>query len=195
MFSWARDSQVCFSASASRVVSRAETLPTSWTFSFWRAWFSASRCGTRWTSASSLSLARRASCKCCAVSACRLSWALSRARRRSHMIGSPRSTPKANTAQRARYRLAIMNLTLLIDQSGEIPGPEPVVDLHHRHPGGAGVEHGGQKCPALENGALDDVGVQLDLDVPHVIIAVFRLEFPEMPPFRECFLSESLRKS
>jgi hypothetical protein len=54
-----------------------------------------------------------------------------------------------------------MALTLVIDQSGEIPGPEPVVDLHHRHPGGAGVEPGGQKYPAFETGTLANVGVQL----------------------------------
>jgi hypothetical protein len=46
-----------------------------------------------------------------------------------------------------------MIFILAIDQSGEIPGPEPVVDLHHRHAGEAGVEPGEPKSPALETGA------------------------------------------
>jgi hypothetical protein len=43
-----------------------------------------------------------------------------------------------------------MTLTLLIDKSGEIPGPEPVVDLHHRHPGGQELSLAGKNALPLK---------------------------------------------
>jgi hypothetical protein len=46
--------------------------------------------------------------------------------------------------------LAIMMLILAIEQSGEIPGPDPLAVVHPRHPGGAGVDHGEQNAKPLK---------------------------------------------
>ena len=70
-----------------------------------------------------------------------------------YAVETHRPDPTHQTHQTHQtYRLQV------IDHAGDAAGAEPVVDVHHRHAVGAGVEHAEQRRDAAEAGAVADAG-------------------------------------